>query len=1395
MRRICVADPPAERTNMTKPALDERSEPKRIANRYEIHGVLGRGGMACVYLATDSVAGRKVALKELQLASNHDRASITALFEREFHTLSQLTHPRVIAVYDYGVSTRGPYYTMELLDGGDLRDRAPVPWRQACALFFDVCSSLALLHSRRLLHRDISPRNIRCTHDDKAKLIDFGAMVSMGDGGAQVVGTPAFTAPETVHRLALDARADLFSLGATLYSALTGAVPYPARTFAEALAAWNVKPLPPSARVPSIPAALDDLVLSLVSVEPSLRPQTAFDVMQRLAAIADLPRDESVEVAAAYLSTPTLVGRESVLDRVREQLVSTLTGQGGGMLIRGAPGLGRTRVLDACVLEAKTLGVTVVRATAAGEPEPYSVARALIEHLLAAVPWDGLCETYPELFAAPATAADLKDDEVASARPMLRDLANASLSSDRVQQTLTRLLLTVSRSQPLVIAVDDVHRIDPASAAVLAAVIDKASRGNVSVILTADDSEEVTLVLEVLSRRCKAIDLPPLTREHTFTVLSSVFGDVANLELLTNEIHQVARGNPALCMDMAQHLVDRQLIRYASGTWALPDRLEASDLPRSAEDALRAKLDQLSAAARCIAEAQSLAYNGLFSEAEYRALRPDSDPLSTDHAVTELLTMGVLSRAGSLYAISNRLWIATLHASLSPETQGERHRALAEAYRPSSPLAMIHHLFAAGLDAQGLEALHARHIEYLKGFDPTIIHDPNLTKLAPTYQLAIRAAVRLGSTPRQIQDQRRWAVALSVAADGVGYEYAAPAWFEQLKHDSGLDLWLQDHETTDPMQRLTNALQGAQARYLALPETERVYGVEEAIRLLAEYVVISIAIGASALDSTLLASLPPVLEPFAPLSPMLEAIWQNAVATAEGQCLCLYEAAHVRWQGVLQRLDALSNTEIEHLDTIRNAVAYALGLMEAQLGMASATSYAARLDHDPLQKLSAVHLRKIVRLQLGDWNGADRLRRDAEVLSLQLRSAQMFKSLAGIELAIYARAGDLTAMQQSVERMRSLALRFPSWKLYLRDAEAHFDLARGDWTAAKLAFEKSIETVGDASNGRCRAMPVWLSSRTGLASALLALGQTDAARASAAEALQICQERGIRSAAHELIRTLALAEATLGEHRAAAERLEALIHEHVTTGTTGLALGLTYEARARIAIWSKDEAAFTDFSRQAAKEYGRGARSPLAARYEQLINEALRSGFHEILELSEFEPTTMLDSSWTGMTDVPTAVLRVMTGARRTEERAERALRLLCDTRKTSGGHLYVVTSTGLRHAASFGEAAPPAALGDLVDEYLRQEHSRAETMTEIVTGTMLAEESDGLSTVRCAGVSYELLQLASVVGGSGIIAGVAALVESEQRVRYVKQAQLLATLAAHLIEGGDVAGLPFAVG
>src|SRR5690348_14243146 len=115
---------------MSDTSRADSSEQRTVAGRYELHERLGSGGMASVYRAHELALGREVALKELTLhATARNRANVIAWFEREFHTLAQLKHPCVITVYDYGISERGPYYTMELLDGGDIRERMPLPWQ------------------------------------------------------------------------------------------------------------------------------------------------------------------------------------------------------------------------------------------------------------------------------------------------------------------------------------------------------------------------------------------------------------------------------------------------------------------------------------------------------------------------------------------------------------------------------------------------------------------------------------------------------------------------------------------------------------------------------------------------------------------------------------------------------------------------------------------------------------------------------------------------------------------------------------------------------------------------------------------------------------------------------------------------------------------------------------------------------------------------------------------------------------------------------------------------------------------------------------------------------------------------------------------------------------------
>jgi serine/threonine protein kinase len=163
-----------------------------IAGRFRVQQRLGRGGMGTVYRVREERSGTQLALKRHVLNAGDEarRGMLATQFEREYHSLAELQHPRIIEVYDYGVDAGTPFYTMELLDGEDLQARKQRPWLECCMLL-DVASSLATLHSRRLLHRHLSPRNVRCTSDGRAKLIDFGAMAPMG-AAKTLAGTPMF---------------------------------------------------------------------------------------------------------------------------------------------------------------------------------------------------------------------------------------------------------------------------------------------------------------------------------------------------------------------------------------------------------------------------------------------------------------------------------------------------------------------------------------------------------------------------------------------------------------------------------------------------------------------------------------------------------------------------------------------------------------------------------------------------------------------------------------------------------------------------------------------------------------------------------------------------------------------------------------------------------------------------------------------------------------------------------------------------------------------------------------------------------------------------------------------------------------------------------------------------
>ena len=1357
-----------------------------VRGRYSLLEELGKGGAAVVYRATDSATRRDVALKQLLVgpSDRHYRATVS-LFDREFQTLAQLSHPSIIEVYDFGIDDAGAYYTMELLDGGDLRERAPLDWVAASAVAYDICSSLALLHSRRFVHRDVSPRNIRCTHSGRAKLIDFGAMAPMGAGGL-IVGTPQFVAPEVVHRANLDARTDLFSLGATLYFALSGRLPYPASQLAHVMVAWKTKPPPPSAYATGIPEALDHLVLELVGIDPATRPRTAFEVMHRLAAIAALDGAEPPQVPRAYLSTPVMVGRDDTLERLGDELRRAIGGAGRSVVLTSAPGAGRTRILDAAALLAQTLGGSVLRASGSVVAEgAFGTAERLAEQLLEDLPAAAVQAAVAEGVENVLLEADAGAETSEAPMLRLRSIRAPGTARYQLQTALARWILRVSETHPLIVAVDDVHRVDEPSAALLAALATNAGSRRLFVVVTAESGADPVdrLAFDVLCAHASTVSLEPLSRSDCERLLESVLGDVANIGTVSDGIFALAEGNPRATMDLVEHLVNRGVLRYERGIWTLPTRLDVADLPRDAEAALHDRIAALPPLARWLVETQTLASHKAFTRDDYAKLRPDMNAAALDAAITELVSHRIVTSDGRTYSPSRSAWSTLLGEALPTPEQAARHRALVTVYEGKLPLGVVRHALLGGLEVRALDEL----APILPGLpEATNLHeltDLGAMDVAATFERALTAAERVGRSPLEANHLRRWLASLSVSSDDRYYFRVAKDWLAQLKHDSGYTLWEERVDIADPGERLSSAMQTAFERHGATPEAERIYRPDEAIRGLAHFVGISMAIGSSRLELSITESLPALLEPFAPIAPLVAIIWQNALAARDSSCRSQWERGRARWLGVYERLATVDGADPKLLGVFRRAVAYAIGANEASMGIATATRWADLLDDDPVQRVNALYIRRIIHLQQGDAEGAERLRKEAEVVTLQARGRQMFAHLHWVELVACGMARDVTGVKQCGDRIRALAKRSSGWAPYVDLAEGYFRLCCDDLEPARAAFERAMLATAPRPEAPYPRASAWCLAAAGYVEALSGLGRNDDARREGASVLAMCDALDIGAASYGISRAVAVAEAKSGHVNDAVTRLDRVLCEQTELGVAGLQLGATHEARARVAIAAGDARAFDEHAALAAREYRHGRGSPLGARFERLVADGLSLGRPEDLGArhaadSPHERAFASSASATSLRDA-------MRNAGGPDQRAERALEWLCTTTRAVTGHFYLLLGDGsVRRTASFGAAAPPAGLGEFVSDFA-QGALADEGATEVMSDDVTVADKDVF--IAADGARYHLVLLSSGARGELRHAGLVAL---ELDDGCVVNHEISLAIGSILIQAGDTVGI-----
>lgn len=276
-------------------------EPRRLGGRYELSHVLGRGGMAEVYLAHDTRLGRTVAVKTLRADLARD-PSFQARFRREAQSAASLNHPAIVAVYDTGEdyvdNISIPYIVMEYVDGSTLREllhsgRKLLPER-TLEMTIGILQALEYSHRAGIVHRDIKPANVMLTRTGQVKVMDFGIARAMGDSGmtmtqtAAVIGTAQYLSPEQAKGEQVDARSDLYSAGCLLYELLSVRPPFVGDSpVAVAYQHVREEPQPPSNFDPEITPEMDAIVLKALVKDPDYRYQSADEMRADIEACLD----------------------------------------------------------------------------------------------------------------------------------------------------------------------------------------------------------------------------------------------------------------------------------------------------------------------------------------------------------------------------------------------------------------------------------------------------------------------------------------------------------------------------------------------------------------------------------------------------------------------------------------------------------------------------------------------------------------------------------------------------------------------------------------------------------------------------------------------------------------------------------------------------------------------------------------------------------------------------------------------------------------------------------------------------------------------------------------------------------------------------------------------------
>jgi tetratricopeptide (TPR) repeat protein len=586
-----------------------------LSQRYRIDSQLGEGGMGVVYSAHDTLLQRPVAIKTLSPAFlGPDGAR---RFLREAQAVARLNHPHIVSIYD-AVEEGGTFaIVMERVEGKTLRETLPVPIDRLIEITRQILQALEFAHTQGIVHRDIKPENIIITIDGTAKLMDFGLARSEGRSRmtqtGMIVGTVAYLAPEQALGGQVDARSDLYSLGAVLYEAVAGKPPFesddPVSVITQHI---NVPPVAPHWHNAAVPQTLENTILKLLAKDPARRFQTAQEVLAALISVtpsgavpAQTPERLAGPQLVGQIAPGVLVGRDAELARLRELVEATVAGRGRVAVVTGPLGIGKTGLIEEAITFARLRGVAVVTGKAYESAPPYEPFARTLRDLARGVDSDTLAARLGD--AAPEFVALIP--ELARQLPRIGEIASGSPDDrkNRLFAGVAQFLGATGSATPILLFLDDMHLADAATVELLQHVARRADASRL-LLVVAYRSDEVpstpagrkfAQLMHALSREefCTTIALHPLTEEQVVDLIKAMANHPARPVRFGRRIWEVTEGNPYFIEEVLKGLFERGTLYIKDGQWStdFDDIRDYSvlEIPTSVQGAVETRLRSL----------------------------------------------------------------------------------------------------------------------------------------------------------------------------------------------------------------------------------------------------------------------------------------------------------------------------------------------------------------------------------------------------------------------------------------------------------------------------------------------------------------------------------------------------------------------------------------------------------------------------------------------------------------------------------------------------------------------------------------------------------------------------------------------------------------------------------